>query len=99
MARVGKFPAGPEVVVWDHRRKNKDNVMISDMFLYLIMFTQGKLHIIIKNHGLLQSNKYNDFVLLWRNNATTSRHQRRQCVGRRRIRDGVPSLESRAFYR
>ena len=52
-----------------------------------------------KNHGLLQSNKYNDFVLSWRNNATTSRHQRRQCVGRRRIRDGVPSLESRAFYR
>ena len=51
------------------------------------------------NHGLLQTNKYNDFVLSWRNNATTSRHQRRQCVGRRRIRDGVPSLESRAFYR
>ena len=51
-----------------------------------------------KNHGLLQSNKYNDFVLSWRNNATTSRH-RRQCVGRWRIRDGVPSLESRAFYR
>ena len=51
------------------------------------------------NHGLLQSNKYNDFVLSWRNNATTSRHQRRQCVGRRRIRDDVPSLESRAFYR
>ena len=39
MARVVcKFPAGPEVVVWDHGRKNKDNVMISDiMFLYLIM--------------------------------------------------------------
>ena len=53
----------------------------------------------IRNHGLLQSNKYNDFVLSWRNNATTSRHQRRQCVGRRRIRDGVPSLVSRAFYR
>ena len=25
--------------------------------------------------------KYNDFVLSWRNNATTSRHQRCQCVG------------------
>ena len=25
--------------------------------------------------------KYNYFVLSWRNNATTSRHQRRQCVG------------------
>ena len=38
MARVVcKFPASPEVVVWDHGRKNKDNVMISDMFLYLIM--------------------------------------------------------------
>ena len=36
MARViCKFPAGPEVVVSDHGRKNKDNVMISDMFLYL----------------------------------------------------------------
>ena len=36
MARVVcKFPAGPEVVVSDHGRKNKDNVMISDMFLYL----------------------------------------------------------------
>ena len=34
---VCKFPAGPEVVVWDHGMKNKDNVMISDMFLYVIM--------------------------------------------------------------
>ena len=25
------------LVIWDHGRKNKDNVMISDMFLYLIM--------------------------------------------------------------
>ena len=43
-----KFPAGPEVVVWNHGRKNKDNVMISDMFSYLINyveFTRGKLRI------------------------------------------------------
>ena len=51
MARVVcKFPAGPEVVVWDHGRKNKDNVMISDMFLYLIMLNLLKesytLHVI-----------------------------------------------------
>ena len=38
MARVVcKFPAGPEVVVWDPGKKNKDNVVISDMFLHFIM--------------------------------------------------------------
>ena len=40
---ICKFPAGPEVVVWDHGRKNKDNVMMySDMFLYLIMLNLVK---------------------------------------------------------
>ena len=41
------------------------------------------------SHGALNLNRavmpppfpYNDFVLSWCNNATTSRHQRRQCVG------------------
>ena len=43
---VCKFPAGPEVVVWDHRRKNKDNVMISDVFIFnYVEFTQEKLRI------------------------------------------------------
>ena len=41
MARVVcKFPAGPEVIVWNHRRKN--NVMIPDMFLDLIMLNSLK---------------------------------------------------------
>ena len=48
MARVVcKFPAGPEVVVWDHGRKNKDNV-ISDNHVFIfnyVEFTQGKLRI------------------------------------------------------
>ena len=36
---ICKFPAGPEVVVWDHGRKNKDNGMIiwHGVFLQLIM--------------------------------------------------------------
>ena len=34
---VCTFSTGPEVVVWDHGRKNMDNAMISDMFLYLLM--------------------------------------------------------------
>ena len=44
---VCKFPAGPEVVVWDHGRKNKDNVMIIlHVFIFnYIEFTQAKLHI------------------------------------------------------
>ena len=35
------------------------------------------------NHGLLRSTSraYNDFILSWRDNATASRHQRRQYVG------------------
>ena len=38
-----KFPAGPELVVWDHRRKNKDNVMVLK-FNY-VEFAQGKVRI------------------------------------------------------
>ena len=75
------------------QNNNNDNINFSKMAMSTHSVKKKK------NHGLLQSNKYNDFVLSLRNNATTSRHQRRQCVGRRMIRDGVPSLESRAFYR
>ena len=44
---VSKFPAGPEVVVWDHGRKNKDNVMIiRHVFIFnSVEYTQGKLRI------------------------------------------------------
>ena len=44
---VCKFHAGPEVVVWDHGRKNKDNVMIIwHVFIFnYVEFTQGKLRI------------------------------------------------------
>ena len=44
---VCKFPAVPEVVVWDHGRKNRDNVMLMwhvVIFNY-VEFTQGKLRI------------------------------------------------------
>ena len=53
---VCKFPAGPEVVFWGHGRKTKDNVMISGMLLYLIMFNLLKesyvLHAIFFFPGL-----------------------------------------------
>ena len=44
---VCKCPAGPEVVVWDHVRKNKDSVMIIwHVFIFnYVEFTQGKLRI------------------------------------------------------
>ena len=46
---VCKFPAVPEVVVWDHGRKNKDNaiaMIIWHVFIFnYVEFTQGKLRI------------------------------------------------------
>ena len=44
---VCKFTAVPEVVVWDHGRNNKDNVMIIwHVFIFnYVEFTQGKLRI------------------------------------------------------
>ena len=34
-----------------------------------------------KKSRVIVKYKYKDFILSWRNNATTSRHQRRKCVG------------------
>ena len=44
---VCKFPGGPEVVVWEHGWKNKDNVMIIwHVFIFnYVEFTKGKLRI------------------------------------------------------
>ena len=44
---VCKFTAVPEVVVWDHGRKNKDNIMIIwHVFIFnYVEFAQGKLRI------------------------------------------------------
>ena len=43
---ICKFPAGPEVVVWDHGRKNKYNDNLTWFFTFnYVEFTQGNVRI------------------------------------------------------
>ena len=52
------------------------------MFHSVIEINMSKPYVTINNKSrFITKYKYNDFVLSWRNNATTSRHQRRQGVG------------------
>ena len=41
----------------------------------------SRINITITTSRFIAKYKYNDFVLSWRNNVTTSRHQWRKCVG------------------